>query len=155
MHLHSTDQKVSREYVARDMRQKLGDDPILTKHLIPDYALGCRRMTPGPDYLQSLRRDNVHVITTSATRFTSDGIIDDSGKETKVDVIICATGFHTSGPSYDIIGRDGRSLGEHWAENPKGYMSFMADGFPNMFRKFSVSVPIRHQASIHVSCLKV
>ncbi|KAL3442780.1 FAD/NAD(P)-binding domain-containing protein [Aspergillus insuetus] len=150
MHLHSTDQKVSREYVARDMRQKLGDDPLLTKHLIPDYALGCRRMTPGSDYLQSLRRDNVQAITRFATRFTSDGIIDDSGKETKVDVIICATGFHTSGPSYDIIGRDDRSLGEHWAESPKGYMSFMADGFPNMFYFIGPNGPASHGSILPV-----
>ncbi|KAL2788219.1 hypothetical protein BJX66DRAFT_352888 [Aspergillus keveii] len=114
MHLHSTDQKVSREYVARDMRQKLGDDLVLTKHLIPDYALGCHRMTPGSDYLQSLRRDNVHVITRSATKFTSDGIIDDSGKETK------------------------------------GYMSLMADGFPNMFYFIGPNGPASHGSILPV-----
>lgn len=83
MHLHSTDQKMSREYVAQDMRSKLGDDARLTKHLIPEFALGCRRMTPGSDYLQSLRRDNVEVITESAVELTTDGIMDASGKETK------------------------------------------------------------------------
>ena len=137
MHLDSTDQKMSREYVAKDMRSKLGDDPRLTKHLIPEFALGCRRMTPGSGYLQSLRQDNVEVITESAVEVTTDGIIDASGKEIKVDVIICATGFHTSGPSYDIIGRGDRNLGEHWAENPKCYMSFLADGFPNLFCRSS------------------
>lgn len=133
MHLHSKDQKASREYVAQDMRKKLGDDPRLTKHLIPDFALGCRRMTPGSNYLQSLRKENVEVITESVTRLTADGVVDASGKETKVDVVICATGFKTSGPPYRIIGRRERDLGEHWAENPKAYMSVMAEGFPNMF----------------------
>lgn len=135
MHLHSKDQKLSREYVAQDMRKKLGDDPHLTKHLIPDFALGCRRMTPGSNYLQSLRKENVEVITESVTKLTADGVVDASGKESKVDVVICATGFKTSGPPYRIIGRRGRDLGEHWAENPKAYMSVMAEGFPNMFCK--------------------
>jgi cation diffusion facilitator CzcD-associated flavoprotein CzcO len=133
MHLHSTDQKISREYVAASMRKKLGNDPRLTARLIPEFALGCRRMTPGSDYLQSLRRDNVEVITDSAVKFTADGIVDDSGTEMKADVIICATGFDVTRPSYDIVGRSGRNLGEEWAEFPKGYLSIMADGFPNMF----------------------
>ena len=133
MHLHSTDQKTSREHVAASMRKKLGNDPRLTARLIPEFALGCRRMTPGSDYLQSLRRDNVEVITDSVVEFTADGVVDESGTETKVDVIICATGFDVTRPSYDIIGRRGLNLGEEWADFPKGYLSIMADGFPNMF----------------------
>ena len=117
------------------MRKKLGNDPRLTKRLVPEFALGCRRMTPGSDYLQSLRRDNVEVITDSAVEFTANGIVDQSGTETKVDVIICATGFDVTRPSYNIIGRDGRNLGEEWAEFPKGYLSIMNDGFPNLFCK--------------------
>ena len=139
MHLHSTDQKASREYVAGSMRKKLGNDPRLIARLVPEFALGCRRMTPGSDYLQSLRRDNVEVITDSAVELTEDGIVDESGTETKVDVIICATGFDVTRPSYDIIGRDGRNLGKEWAEFPKGYLSIMADGFPNMFCKHNLS----------------
>ena len=135
MHLHSTDQTTSREYVAASMRKKLRNDPRLTECLIPNFALGCRRMTPGSDYLQSLRRDNVHVITDSAVEVTADGIIDEGGTESKVDVIICATGFDVTRPSYDIIGRDGRNLGEEWSEFPTGYLSIMKDGFPNMFCK--------------------
>lgn len=128
---------MSREHVASEMRKNLGNDPRLTEHLIPEFALGCRRMTPGSDYLQSLRRSNVEVITDSAVEFTPDGIVDESGKETKVDVIICATGFDVTKPSYKIIGREGRVLGDEWAEFPKGYLSIMADGFPNLFCKSS------------------
>lgn len=118
------------------MKEKLANDPRLAKHLVPDYALGCRRMTPGSDYLQALTCDNVEVVTDSATAFTEDGIIDGSGKETKVEVIICATGFETTKPSYKIIGRDNRDLGEEWGEFPMAYMSIMSDGFPNLFCKY-------------------
>lgn len=128
---------MSREYVADSMRKKLGNDPHLVSRLIPEFALGCRRMTPGSNYLQSLRRDNVEVITDSAIKFTANGIVDESGSETKADVIICATGFNVTRPSYDIIGRGDRNLGEEWAEFPKGYLSIMAEGFPNMFCRFN------------------
>lgn len=133
MHLHSDDQKSSREFVTESMRTQLDGDSRLLKHLVPPYALGCRRMTPGSDYLSSLRRSNVDIITESVTGVTEDGVIDASGTETKVDVIIFATGFDVTRPSYDIIGRNNRNLGEEWAEFPKGYLSIMAEGFPNMF----------------------
>jgi cation diffusion facilitator CzcD-associated flavoprotein CzcO len=135
MHLRSTDQKLSREYVANDMRKKLGDDPVLTSKLIPQFALGCRRMTPGTEYLQSLRQPNVEVVTQSVSRLTEDGIVDASGVEKKVDVVICATGFDVTRPAYEIIGRGGRNLGNEWADSPRGYLSIMAEGFPNMFCK--------------------
>ena len=136
MHLNSIDQKQSREYVASSMKEKLANDPRLARHLVPEFALGCRRMTPGSDYLQSLTRNNVEVVMNSATSFTEDGIIDASGSETKAEVIICATGFETARPSYKIIGRDNRDLGEEWGEFPKAYMSIMSDGFPNLFCKY-------------------
>ena len=131
------DQKMSREYIAASMRDKLGNDPHLVEKLVPNFALGCRRMTPGSDYLQSLRRSNVEVITHSAVEFTPDGIVDASGKETKVDIIVCATGFSTSVPTYQIIGKNGRSLSEDWGARPGGYLSIMIEGFPNLFCKFS------------------
>lgn len=118
------------------MKEKLANNPRLAKHLVPEFALGCRRMTPGSGYLQSLTRDNVEVITESAISVTADGIIDASGNETKVEAIICATGFETTKPSYKIIGRDNRELGEEWGENPKAYMSIMGEGFPNLFCKY-------------------
>ena len=135
MHLHSKDQQLSREYVANDMRKKLGNDPALTSKLIPQFALGCRRMTPGTEYLQSLRQPNVVPVTQSVARLTEDGVVDANGVEKKVDIVICATGFDVTRPSYDIIGRDGRSLGDEWADFPRGYLSIMAEGFPNMFCK--------------------
>ena len=135
MHLRSKDQQLSREYVANDMRKKLGNDPVLTSKLIPQFALGCRRMTPGTEYLQSLRQSNVEVVTQSVARLTENGVVDSSGVERKVDVVICATGFDVTRPSYDIIGRDGRILGDEWADFPRGYLSIMAEGFPNMFCK--------------------
>jgi cation diffusion facilitator CzcD-associated flavoprotein CzcO len=136
MHLHSNDQKSSREFVSDSMRKQLDGDPRLSMYLVPQYALGCRRMTPGSDYLPSLRRSNVDVIPDSVVGVTEEGVLDASGRETKVDVIIFATGFDVTRPSYEIIGRNGRNLGEEWAEFPKGYLSIMAEGFPNMFCKF-------------------
>jgi len=149
MHLNSVDQKSSRDYVKKSMEDQLGQDPILTKALIPDFALGCRRMTPGSDYLKSLRRPNVEVITESASEFTKDGIIDSQGNEIKVDVVICATGFNVASPAYEMIGQNGKTLKETWGDFPSAYLSIMTRGFPNMFCKLNFLTNIYHAKAAH------
>ena len=56
MHLKAKDQRLSRDLVADIMSEQLNHDEKLTKHMIPPFALGCRRMTPGSGYLQSPQR---------------------------------------------------------------------------------------------------
>ncbi len=124
------------------MEDQLEHDPILTQKLIPDFALGCRRMTPGSDYLSSLKRPNVEVITHSATELTEDGIIDETGRKIKVDVIVCATGFNVASPAYKIVGLEGKTLQDTWGDFPKAYLSVMARDFPNMFCKFDLILSI-------------
>lgn len=94
--MKAKDQKASRELVADIMAEQLGHDETLTKQMIPPFALGCRRMTPGSGYLQSLRAENVEVIPQSALRLTETGIVDESGVEHEVDVVVCATGKKTT-----------------------------------------------------------
>ncbi|KAE9362544.1 FAD/NAD(P)-binding domain-containing protein [Stipitochalara longipes BDJ] len=150
MHLDSVDQKLSRAYVQKSMEEQLEHDPLLTKQLIPNFALGCRRMTPGSDYLSSLRRPNVEVITQSATEFTKDGIVDALGNERKVDVIICATGFNVTSPAYDIIGQNGTTLKDTWGDFPSAYLSIMTRGFPNMFYFIGPNGPGSHGSILPV-----
>ncbi|KIY03064.1 uncharacterized protein Z520_01531 [Fonsecaea multimorphosa CBS 102226] len=145
MHLDSVDQKSSRDFVAESMFQKLGGDERLSEHLIPKYALGCRRMTPGSNYLQSLLSPNVQVVPQSAVEVTPTGLIDSTGNHTEVDVIIFATGFDTSfSPAYKVVGQNGRTLREEWKDFPKAYLSLMARGFPNMFHFPGPNGPASH-----------
>jgi cation diffusion facilitator CzcD-associated flavoprotein CzcO len=111
MHRTSKDQKTSRDLVADIMREQLGSDSFLTKKMIPGFDLGCRRMTPGSGYLQSLKKDNVQVVTESVVNFTKDGVVDETGTEHKVDVVVCATGFDVSfTPHFEVIGREGSNI---------------------------------------------
>lgn len=79
------------------MTESLAKAPHLTSVLIPDFGVGCRRLTPGVGYLESLGEDNVDVVTQDIVKVTADGIIAADGAERKVDTIICATVRH-----YDI-----------------------------------------------------
>jgi cation diffusion facilitator CzcD-associated flavoprotein CzcO len=138
MHNKSQDQKASRDLVADIMAEQLGHDPRLTSKLTPNFALGCRRMTPGSGYLQSLKKENVEVITESVVKFTEDGIVDESENEHKVDVVICATGFNVNfAPHFEVIGRNGANIREQFGDFPKGYLGITVANFPNLFCKFA------------------
>lgn len=136
MHLKSRDQASSRDLVASIMKEQLDNDQHLVKYLVPQFALGCRRMTPGSGYLKSLTKSNVNVVTQDVVRLTENGVVDASGTEHKVDVVVCATGFDTSfTPHFECIGRGGKSLKDQFGDFPKGYLGIMAENFPNLFRK--------------------
>ena len=100
-------------------------------------------MTPGSGYLQSLSKENVQVVTQSVVKFTKNGVVDDSGVEHLVDVVVCATGFDVSfTPHFEVKGRNGVDLKEEFGELPKAYLSITAPQFPNLFRKRFIPIQL-------------
>ena len=77
------------------MKEKLKKKPQVFESLCPQemYPPGCRRLTPGPGYLEAMVEDNVDAITSGVQRVTETGVYDDQGKFYEVDAIIYATGF--------------------------------------------------------------
>lgn len=101
-----------------------------------DYAVGCRRPTPGNGYLEALCEDNVEVVGDSIAEITPNGIKTADGVEHEVDVIVCATGFDVSWrPAYPTIGRAGKSLSQEWEHIPSTYLSVSVPDFPNYLSK--------------------
>ena len=124
------------------MKEKLSN-PKLEKQLVPDWAVGCRRLTPGVNYLESLSDRNVEVVYGEITSTSERGCVCDDGREYPIDVLICATGFNTSfKPRFPLIGLKGRSLGEVWEEEAKSYMGIAAPEFPNYFVFLGPNSPI-------------
>lgn len=75
------------------MRRKLEKKPEVYESLVPNFPPGCRRLTPGPGYLEALVEDNVTFFGAGVQRVTENGIVDSNGVFHKLDAIICATGF--------------------------------------------------------------
>ncbi|KAL4957625.1 hypothetical protein BDW69DRAFT_200462 [Aspergillus filifer] len=119
--------------VNKVMRDRLSKNPHLIEKLIPDYELGCRRLSPGDGYLEAMQAENASFIFDPIARITPKGILTSAGEE-EYDLIVCATGFNTSFiPPFQLIGRDGRKLSKEWKDVPKAYFSMCAAGFPNYF----------------------
>jgi cation diffusion facilitator CzcD-associated flavoprotein CzcO len=87
------EQKAFHVMSVKHMKEKLAKKPEILKSLMPEWAPGCRRLTPGPGYLEACCEDNVDFVSTPIKCVHEDSIETVDGKIRKVDMIICATGF--------------------------------------------------------------
>lgn len=129
-----SDLALESEKVFKDsMKRKLADRPEVFDSMLPSYPPVCRRITPGPGYLEAICEPNVDFISNGIKQVHVDGIETVDGKVRKVDAIICATGFDTTYlPRFPIIGRSGVSLEQVWDDPfPEAYLSVFAAEMPN------------------------
>ncbi len=127
-----------------EIRSRVDDavaDSETAEALKPWYRQFCKRPTFNDEYLETFNRPNVHLIDVSerkgVDRITEKGVVA-NGIEYEVDCIIYATGFEmTSAPhrrvSFDVIGRDEKSLFEHWGQGLRTMHGMASHGFPNWF----------------------
>ncbi|KPI45430.1 putative sterigmatocystin biosynthesis monooxygenase stcW [Cyphellophora attinorum] len=128
-------QAMARQIFSDLMAKRLSKKPELLQHFLPSFSPLCKRITPGPGYLEALTEDNVEVIVDPIERVNETGIVTKCGKQRDVDAIICATGFNTHFDSLPIYGRTGAQL---FAENAAGprtanYLGLAVNDFANMF----------------------
>jgi cation diffusion facilitator CzcD-associated flavoprotein CzcO len=124
-----------REQFIEIMRKRVSKKPEMLNYLIPDFNPNCRRLTPGPGYLEAITESNVNFIQTPIKRFTETGIETIDGRHGEVDAIFCATGAYIV-PQFTIECR-GVSLGEVWKPGgkygfPYTYLGLATPGFPNL-----------------------
>ena len=116
------------------MKGRLAKKPEIVDALTPSFAVGCRRLTPGPGYLEALVEDNVDFVSDKLESINAKGIVLETGKTIEIDALVCATGFNTSAPPpFHVFGKNGRSLQQRFKPYPETYLSMAVDGFPNFF----------------------
>jgi cation diffusion facilitator CzcD-associated flavoprotein CzcO len=142
-HTASEHQRKAQELFKKTMTERLGNSEKgikLAEMLVPEFPVGCRRQTPGPNFLETLIQPNVETRWDDIAKITEKGILTRSGEELEFDAIVCATGFDTSfQPRFPIIGRGGASLGAQWEETPEAYFGLAVPNFPNYFSKMTFS----------------
>lgn len=130
-------QAKARAQFAGDMEKKLQTKPGLAKMLTPTtFSPLCKRLNPGPGYLEALTSPKVDVVLTAISHVDKRGIITTDGVHHPTDAIVCATGFQTApgAERFPIIGRSGMNLREKYAESPRTYLGLCTDDFPNFFQ---------------------
>jgi cyclohexanone monooxygenase len=143
------------------------EDPAIAAALKPWYRQFCKRPCFHDEYLQTYNRPNVSLVDThgkGVERLTEHGVVA-NGREYELDCLIFATGFevgtaYTRRAGYDIIGRDGVTLSQHWADGLRTLHGLTTHGFPNCFflgftqTAITISVPqaLNEQASSSSPC---
>ena len=115
-------------------------DPVTAAALKPWYRQFCKRPCFHDEYLPTYNRPNVTLVDTDGhgvERLTQRGVVA-NGREYELDCLIFATGFevgtaYTRRAGYDIVGRGGRTLSEHWSEGLRTLHGLTTHGFPNCF----------------------
>ncbi|KAI0144715.1 flavin-binding monooxygenase [Pestalotiopsis sp. NC0098] len=127
-------QRTAIEIFRAAMKHRLSGKPEIADFLIPSFAIGCRRTTPGPGYLEALVESNVDFITDPISEVNKDGVTLKNGSKVSLDCLVCATGFNASAaPRFHVTGIDHISLKERFTPYPEAYLSLTVDGFPNFF----------------------
>jgi cation diffusion facilitator CzcD-associated flavoprotein CzcO len=119
---------------------ELVHDPVKADILKPYYRYICKRPCFHDEYLSAFNSPNVTLIDCPGgiERITKDGL-DVDGEHYQVDCIVYGTGFEAERTplqrrtGHEIVGRDGITLSEKWAEGPLTLFGIFSRGFPNMF----------------------
>jgi cation diffusion facilitator CzcD-associated flavoprotein CzcO len=142
--------KLNKEYarwLRRKMRRLIPVDqwPLL----IPNYAPGCKRILLSSDYLPTLQRDDVEVVTEEVKRFNGRAVVTESTSR-QVDAVIFATGFQATRflQPMEIRGRDGRSIEDVWDGRPKAFYGMATPGFPNLFMLYGPNTNLGHNSIV-------
>lgn len=110
-------------------------DRTLRAALTPDYQPLCKRQVVSQTYYRAISADNTALVTDAIEAITPTGIRTTEGVHHPVDIIVLATGFqaHNYMRPMHIVGRDGLTLDQAWAEGPRAYRMTAIPGFPNLF----------------------
>ena len=109
-------------------------DPALRAKLLPDYAVGCKRLLFSNDWYPALSRPDVEVVTHAVVEVTPEGLRASDGTFHPADVIVYGTGFRATEllAPVTVTGR-GTSLAESWADGAHAYLGMTVPRFPNLF----------------------
>jgi len=132
-------------------------DPTTAEALKPWYRQFCKRPCFHDEYLQTFNRDNVTLVDThgkGVQRITARGVVVD-GVEYELDCLIFATGFevgtdYSRRAGFEVVGRDGLTLTQKWADGVRTFHGLHVHSFPNCFivsisqSGFTVNFPYLH-----------
>jgi cyclohexanone monooxygenase len=134
--------RAANDTAANFVREKIAEivsDPQTAKLLQPNnHPIGSKRICIDTDYFATFNRANVTLVDIKSNPIEEilPHAVRTAAGDYEVDALVLATGFDAmtgSVAKIDILGRDGQTLNQKWAEGPKTYLGLMSAGFPNLF----------------------
>ncbi len=127
-------------------------DPELRRKLTPDYEPMCKRLILSRDFYPTLTKEHVELVTEDIDCVEARGVVTTDGALHELDVLVLATGFNPHAWGIDeVVGEDGLSLKQVWAQGTRAYRSVAMPGFPNFFMLVGPNSPIGNISLIDIS----
>jgi hypothetical protein len=125
-------------------------DKNLLAKLLPNYPIGCRRITPSPNFLQLIQEPHVDFCTDSIEKISKMGVVTLSGFK-ECEVLILATGFAANFiPAFQVTGKNGVKLDEKWKHHAIAYLSISVPECPNLFLCLGPNAPLGSNSTLPV-----
>jgi 4-hydroxyacetophenone monooxygenase len=125
--------------------------PDLIEKCLPAYPPYGKRILIDNQWYESLRRDNVELVTEAVERIEGDTLVTSSGARHRADALVLATGFEVGKLLWpmDIRGRSGTPLKEVWGEDdPRAYLGLTVPDYPNLFVMSGPNTGLAHGGSV-------
>jgi 4-hydroxyacetophenone monooxygenase len=132
----SANNEALRQGLVAHLEQGYADRPDLLADAVPTYPpYGKRMLRDDGTWFETLKRDNVAVVTEPITEIVERGVVTADGAVHEVDVIIYGTGFRASDflTPLRVVGRDGVDLHQQWQDDARAYLGVTVPNFPNLF----------------------
>jgi cation diffusion facilitator CzcD-associated flavoprotein CzcO len=137
---------VERRY-REQLLHKVPEEHIRTKLSTTD-RFGCKRLLVSDNWFDTVRLPHVHLCTDAIERI-GDGFVRTTGGEIiPSDVLVFGTGFRSTDFLHGItvLGRDGTSLHDRWADGAGAYLGMTVPGFPNFFLIYGPNTNVGHNS---------
>jgi cation diffusion facilitator CzcD-associated flavoprotein CzcO len=130
-------------------------DPALRETMRPSYPFRCKRPIRSSDFYPALNNPRFELVPSAVASVTSAGVVDASGKEHPLDVLVMATGFQAANilGTLHVVGAQGESLQEAWRGEPEALLGITYPEFPNFFMLYGPNTnPSTTSVVVHLEC---
>ncbi len=139
----------AKAFARRHLKRQVAD-PALRAKLTPDYELGCKRVLISNDFYPAIARETTDLVTTQIESVGPDHIKTTDGASYPADVLIYGTGFRTtdSFSAVRIVGRNGVTLEQAFADGLHAYRGLAVPGFPNFYFLLGPNTGLGHNSVV-------
>ncbi len=132
-------------------------DPVLQEKLRPKYQAACKRLIMADNYYEAIQHPDSELVIEAIDGVEPAGVRTADDKLHELDVLVIATGFKVDQflRPIEVVGRDGKTLEEAWADRPSAYLSVCAPGFPNLIMLNGPNGPVGNFSLIDVADIQL
>lgn len=125
-----------RVFLTKHIKESLDGRPDLIEACLPDYPPYGKRPLIDNNWYQTMRRDDVTLVTEAVDHIEGNKMVTTSGESYEVDAIALATGFNILNFLWpmEVYGRSGKTIREQWGlHDAKAFLGITVPDFPNFF----------------------